>query len=60
MEPTANTAEVAELNRLTVKFFQTPPSKQNFTKAEKDLLKKYGIIGKTSKSEYARAYTALS
>lgn len=60
METTANAAEIAELHRLTLIHFTTPPSKQHFTPAEKALLKKYGIIGKASKIEYASAYTALS
>ena len=60
METTANIAEIEQVNALTLKFFSTPRSQQNFSPAEKSLLKKYGIIGKTSKSEYARAYTTLS
>ena len=60
MESTA-TAELAQVHQLTLKFFSTPRSKQNFSPAEKALLKKYGVIGaKTAKSEYARAYTVLS
>ena len=53
-------AEIERVNKLTVKFFSLPQSKQNFTNEEKALLRKYGVMGKAPKSEYATAYTALS
>ena len=41
METTANIAEIEQVNALTLTLFSTPRSQQNFSPAEKSLLKKY-------------------
>jgi hypothetical protein len=62
-----NQAELLTVQALTVKYFSVAPSKQNFTPDEIALLKRYGIIRKSSRkmsdseAEIAgAAYTALA
>jgi len=61
-DTTVDLAELVEAQRLAVIHFSLPPSKQNFTKTEKALLRKYGFIGPASRADKtltARAYCAL-